>query len=94
MPYRKRRKRLRRLLADARPPLMLMPATRELVAAQAWIHDHTAAGVEGVVVKHREHGYRPRQRSWKVRTRVTADAVVGGVIGALDSPEAPARPTG
>jgi len=34
MPYRKRRKRLRRLLADARPPLMLMPATRELVGAQ------------------------------------------------------------
>jgi len=42
-----------------------------------------------VVIKHREHGYRPRQRSWwKVRTRVTADAVVGGVIGALDAPEA------
>ena len=40
-----------------------------------------SAGVEGVVVKHREHGYRPRRRSWwKVRTRVTADAVVGGVI--------------
>jgi ATP-dependent DNA ligase len=89
MPYRKRRKRLRRLLADARPPLMLMPATRELVGAQAWIRDHAAAGVEGVVIKHREHGYRPRRRSWwKVRTRVTADAVVGGVIGALDAPEA------
>jgi ATP-dependent DNA ligase len=64
MPYRKRRKRLRRLLADARPPLMLMPATRELVAAHTWIQDHTAAGVEGVMIKHREHGYRPRQRSW------------------------------
>jgi ATP-dependent DNA ligase len=45
--------------------------------------------MEGVVVKHREHGYRPRRRSWwKVRTRVTADAVVGGVIGALDAPDA------
>jgi hypothetical protein len=45
--------------------------------------------MEGVVVKHREHGYRPRWRSWwKVRTRVTADAVVGGVIGALDAPDA------
>jgi hypothetical protein len=31
MPYRKRRMRLRRLLADVRPPLMLMPATRELL---------------------------------------------------------------
>jgi ATP-dependent DNA ligase len=69
MPYRKRRKRLRRLLADARPLLMLMPATRELVGAQTWIRDHAAVGVEGAVIKHREHGYRPRRRSWwKVRT--------------------------
>ena len=89
LPYRKRRKRLRRLLADAGPPLALMPATRELVGAQAWMRDHADAGVEGVVVKHREHGYRPRRRSWwKVRTRTTADAVVGGVIGPLDAPEA------
>lgn len=48
-----------------------------------------AAGVEGVVVKHREHGYRPRRRSWwRVRTQVTADAVVGGVIGSLAAPQA------
>ena len=52
------------------------------------MRDHTEAGVEGVVVKHREHGYRPRRRSWwKVRTRTTADAVVGGVIGSLNAPE-------
>ena len=89
LPYRKRRKRLRRLLADAGPPLALMPATRELAGAQAWMRDHVDAGVEGVVVKHREHGYRPRRRSWwKVRTQTTADAVVGGVIGPLDAPEA------
>jgi ATP-dependent DNA ligase len=88
LPYRTRRKRLRRLLASV-GPLALMPATRELAGAQAWMRDHTAAGVEGVVVKHREHGYRPRRRSWwKVRTRTTADAVVGGVIGTLDAPEA------
>jgi ATP-dependent DNA ligase len=84
LPYRKRRKRLRRLLGDAAPPLALMPATRELVGAQAWMHNHAVAGVEGVIVKHREHGYRPRRRCWwKVRTRTTADAVVGGVLGPL-----------
>ena len=88
-PYRKRRTRLRKLLADVRPPLALMPATRELTGARAWMRDHTQAGVEGVVVKHREHGYRPRRRCWwKVRTRTTADAVVGGVIGPLNAPEA------
>ena len=84
LPYRKRRKRLRRLLTDTGPPLALMPATRDLAGAQTWMRDHADAGVEGVVVKHREHGYRPRRRSWfKVRTRTTADAVVGGVIGPL-----------
>jgi ATP-dependent DNA ligase len=89
LPYRKRRNRLRRLLADAAPPLALMPATRELGGAQAWMHNHTEAGVEGVVVKHRDHGYRPRRRCWwKVRTRTTADAVVGGVLGPLNAPEA------
>lgn len=64
LPYRRRRKRLRTLLDDAVPPLPLMPATRELVGAQAWMRDHIEAGVEGVVVKHREHGYRPRRRCW------------------------------
>jgi ATP-dependent DNA ligase len=89
LPYRQRRKQLRRLLTPAGPPLLLMPATRELVGAHAWLHEHAAAGVEGVVVKHREHGYRPRRRSWwKVRTHITADAVVGGVIGPLHAPEA------
>jgi ATP-dependent DNA ligase len=88
LPCRKRRKKLRRLLAATEPPLALMPATRDLVGAQAWMREHVEAGVEGVVVKHREHAYRPRRRSWiKVRTRMTADAVVGGVIGPLNAPE-------
>jgi ATP-dependent DNA ligase len=65
-----------------------MPATQNLVGAQAWMREHVEAGVEGVVVKHREHGYRPRRRSWfKVRIRTSADAVVGGVIGPLHAPE-------
>jgi ATP-dependent DNA ligase len=53
------------------------------------MHDHVDAGVEGVVLKHCEHGYRPRRRCWwKVRTHNTIDAVVGGVIGPLKAPEA------
>jgi hypothetical protein len=47
LPYRKRRNRLRHLLADIGPPLALMPATRDLVGAQAWMREHVAAGVEG-----------------------------------------------
>jgi hypothetical protein len=63
---------------------------RRLVrGAPTWMRDYADAGVEGVVVKHRGHGPRPRRRSWfKVRTRTTADAVVGGVIGPLNAPEA------
>jgi ATP dependent DNA ligase-like protein len=45
LPYRKRRKRLRRLLAQAVPPLALMPATRELAGARAWMRNHTAAAL-------------------------------------------------
>jgi ATP-dependent DNA ligase len=89
LPYRKRRKRLRRLLNDAAPPLALMPATGELGGAQAWMSDHIDAGVEGVVIKHGDHGYRPRRRCWwKVRTRTTADAIVGGVLGPMNAPDA------
>jgi ATP-dependent DNA ligase len=89
LPYRKRRKHLRHLLDGATPPLALMPATRELVGAKAWMRDYADAGVEGVVIKHRRHGYRPRRRSswWKVRSQTTADAVIGGVIGPLKAPE-------
>jgi ATP-dependent DNA ligase len=88
LPYRKRRKHLRRLLDGAKPPLALMPAI-ELGGAKIWMRDYADAGVEGVVIKHRRHGHRPRRRSswWKVRTRTTADAVVGVVIGPLDAPQ-------
>ena len=88
--FRRRRKQLRRLLDEVRPPLALIPATRDLAAAHAWMNEHGGTGIEGVVVKDRRRGYRPdRQSSWeKVRIRAAVDAIVGGVIGRLDSPEA------
>lgn len=86
--YGKRREKLRRLLDEARPPLALMPVTRDLSGAQAWLGGGHGPGIEGVVVKDRGHGYRPGRRSWeKVRTRTTAEAIVGGVVGPLDAPE-------
>jgi ATP-dependent DNA ligase len=87
--YRRRRKQLRRLLEEARPPLALMPATRSLEGARAWMAEHGGTGIEGVVVKDRKRAYRPDRHSWqKVRIRAAADAIVGGVIGRLDAPEA------
>jgi ATP-dependent DNA ligase len=42
------------------------------------------AGVEGVVVKRAAGRYQPGGAGWvKVRTRVTADYVIGGVTGPL-----------
>ena len=88
LPYATRRELVAGLLAEVAPPLALMPMTTSSAGAQAWLTDHTAAGIEGVVVKHLKHAYRPARRTWqKVRTKVTAEAVVGGVIGPLAAPE-------
>ncbi|MCC2630173.1 MAG: dependent ligase, partial [Thermomicrobiales bacterium] len=55
-------------------------------AAQLWMVDHCAAGIEGVVAKRLIQVYRPGGRTWrKVRTRTTAEAVVGGVSARLCS---------
>jgi ATP-dependent DNA ligase len=86
-PYRVRRGRLVELLADARLPLAVTPATDDRVVAEAWLHRHLAAGVEGVVAKRTDHAYLPGRRSWvKVRARTTAEAVVGGVLGRPGGP--------
>jgi ATP-dependent DNA ligase len=70
-------------------PLTLMPMTTDLAAAQLWMVDHCAAGIEGVVAKRLAHVYRPAGRTWrKVRTRTTAEAVVGGVLGLAVQPDA------
>jgi ATP-dependent DNA ligase len=84
-----RREHLEQLLRHAHPPLALTPVTRDIAGARAWMTEHTAAGIEGVVVKDVRHGYRPGRRAWtKVRTRTTAEAVVGGVLGPIDAPQA------
>jgi ATP-dependent DNA ligase len=88
-PYWARREHLEQLLREARPPLVLTPATRDLAAAHAWLTEHATAGIEGVVVKDVRRSYRPGRTSWeKVRSRATADAVVGGVLGPLADPRA------
>jgi ATP-dependent DNA ligase len=48
---------------------------------------HGAAGIEGVVAKRQDQPYRPGVRAWhKLRSRVSAEAVVGGVIGPAGAP--------
>jgi ATP-dependent DNA ligase len=88
-PYRHRRQALEELLGRRLPPgLVLAPTSTDPAVARAWLLGHTTSGVEGVVAKRVDQPYRPGVRGWqKLRTRLTAEAVVGGVIGPLHAPE-------
>lgn len=89
-PYRERRALLEALFADdvLAAPFTLCPATTDRSAGADWLDPAWgAAGIEGVVVKGLAQPYRPGHRGWiKVRARETADAVVGGVTGAVHAP--------
>jgi ATP-dependent DNA ligase len=87
-PYRKRRRKLEKLLARGLPDgLVLTPATTDAAVARSWMLSHIHTGLEGVVAKRLDQTYRPGVRAWhKLRTRITAEAVVGGVIGPVDAP--------
>jgi ATP-dependent DNA ligase len=87
-PYRKRRRKLERLLnQDPSNGLLVTPATDDAGVARKWMFAHGASGIEGVVAKRQDQSYRPGRPGWrKLRTRVTAEAVVGGVTGPVDAP--------
>ena len=88
-PYVERRACLEDLLSRQLPHgLVLMPVSSDPAVAEQWLINHSAAGIEGVVAKRSCQSYRPGKTKWhKVRTRVTAEAVVGGVLGALTHPD-------
>jgi ATP-dependent DNA ligase len=69
---------------------VLTPSTTDPAVAHSWLRNHgsvSSAGIEGVVAKRLDQPYRPGVRGWqKLRSRLTAEAVVGGVIGPLDAP--------
>jgi ATP-dependent DNA ligase len=86
-PYWKRRRKLEKLALP--PGLVVTPASTDLAVAASWMDlaRDGAGGLEGVVAKNLDQPYRPGQRGWqKLRARVTAEAVVGGVTGALHAP--------
>jgi ATP-dependent DNA ligase len=88
-PYRDRRARLAELLEHAHDGLALIPATEDPAGAQAWMREHIGTGIEGVVAKRLGHTYAPGRRWWsKHRTRLSAEAIIGGVVGPLDAPRA------
>ena len=88
-PYWKRRRKLEKLLGGHLPDrLVLTPTTAYPAVARSWMLSHTGTGLEGVVAKRLDQPYRPGQRGWqKLRTRITAEAIVGGITGPVQTPQ-------
>ncbi len=91
-PFETRRERLEAVLAEARAPVYVTPATRDVAVAEEWFAAFEGAGLDGVVAKPLRLPYRPDERvMFKVKHHRTADCVVagfrwhksGGVVGSL-----------
>jgi ATP-dependent DNA ligase len=78
-PQRERRAALEALLADARPPLYLTPATEDGAVAARWLREFEGAGLDGVIAKPLAAPYQPGKRAMlKIKHARTADCVVAG----------------
>jgi ATP-dependent DNA ligase len=83
-----RRTRLATLLTIAPPQLTLCPQTTDPETATMWLAQWADAGVEGLVIKGLASAYEPGRRGWaKLRSRSTAEAIIGGVTGSLTNPD-------
>ncbi len=78
-PFRERRARLERLLADTPHPVHLTRSTRDRTLARQWLDRFEGAGLDGVVAKPLEEPYAPGARTMlKITHARTADVVVAG----------------
>jgi ATP-dependent DNA ligase len=74
-----RRAALEELLAKAKPPVHLTPATRDRAIALDWLTRFEGAGLDGVIAKPASGTYLPGKRAMiKVKHSRTADCVVAG----------------
>lgn len=65
--------------------LALCPQTLDMALARVWFDELAVTGSEGLVVKDLDGVYRTGGRGstwWKYKRRVTAEAIIGGIIGA------------
>ncbi len=80
LPQSERRLALEKLLAKARPPLHLTPATRDRAMALGWLREFEGAGLAGVIAKPLDAPYQPGKRAMlKVKHQRSADCVVAGL---------------
>jgi len=78
-PFSERRRVLEDILADARSPIHLTPATRDPNVAQRWFEEFEGAGLDGIVAKPLAVVYEPGKRVMlKIKHVRTADCVVAG----------------
>lgn len=78
-PFRERRRTLERLLARARAPLHLTPATEDRRVAADWFRRFEGAGLDGVVAKPAAGAYQSNKRVMlKVKHERECDCVVAG----------------
>ena len=77
--FAQRRERLEAILANAKPPIHITPATDDLKLAQDWFRRFEGAGLDGVMTKARSSVYQPDKRTmFKVKHERDCDCVVAG----------------
>ena len=77
--FEKRRKKLQELLAKAKPPLHVTPATKDFDTASDWFRRFEGAGLDGVVAKPVAGVYESNKRVMlKVKHERECDCVVAG----------------
>jgi ATP-dependent DNA ligase len=79
-PLTERRDALLGALRDAADPVFTAPVTDDLDVARQWFQQYEGAGLDGVIAKRPDLGYRPDERVMvKVKHERTADCVVAGL---------------
>jgi ATP-dependent DNA ligase len=79
VPFHERRMRLEKILAAARPPLHVTPATGDRATAASWFQRFEGAGLDGVMAKPDKGLYESNKRTMlKVKHERDCDCVVGG----------------
>ncbi len=78
-PQSELRELLEAILAGAKPPVHLTPATRDAALAREWFTLFEGAGLDGVVAKPATGSYQQDKRTMlKIKHSRTADCVVAG----------------
>lgn len=78
-PFHERRAELERVLARAKPPLHITPATDDPAEARDWFRRFEGAGLDGVMAKQKDGTYVPDKRVMlKVKHERDCDCVVAG----------------